>query len=284
MRSRVFRPMLGWLRKARETACTLTRADASGIQSVDLTPLIRRRYDYRLKFELGGAGTGLAAVRIGHDLQHSQRVLPVLAQGENTIRCSVGAPEGTITLEGSTDPRDAGRQLVFTGFHPTSAGLAKNKLLLAGRAGEITFPVETPGELTRLRLGTCYRARDVRDGWDVQVSSDDGATFRTIDRLTGPAVTAGTYRVVTDLPAGTRRALVRYVGTQHNTTMISNFRISADYREPHGGFRPVRVVYQWEEDGVAKQDVRVVTRPTESYTITCAGRPVMNSIQLELAE
>jgi hypothetical protein len=63
-----------------------------------------------------------------------------------------------------------------------------------------------------------------------------------------------------------------------------SFRIDADYKEPHGGFRPVRVTYLWEEGGLEKQDVHVAKKPDETYQITCESTPVMKSLILELAE
>ena len=78
--------------------------------------------------------------------------------------------------------------------------------------------------------------------------------------------------------------LVRYVGTNKSATGIFNFRIDADYQEPLGGFRPVRVTYAWEEDGQPKRDVHVARGPQETYTIRCAAKPLMKSVVLELAE
>ena len=63
-----------------------------------------------------------------------------------------------------------------------------------------------------------------------------------------------------------------------------NVRIDADYREPFGGFVPVRVTYTWAEKGQVKRDVHVARKPRETYTITCADKPVMKSIVLELAD
>ena len=75
--------------------------------------------------------------------------------------------------------------------------------------------------------------------------------------------------------------VVRFAGTQRNTTMLYNLRIDADYREPAGGFRPVKVTYAWEENGKPKQDVHVVRKPDETYLITCAAKPLMKSIVVE---
>ena len=63
-----------------------------------------------------------------------------------------------------------------------------------------------------------------------------------------------------------------------------DYRIDADYQEPRGGFRPIKVTYQWEENGQPKQDVHIARQAHESYAITCAGKPTMKAIVLEWAE
>src|SRR5207302_9777192 len=100
----------------------IARVNAPGEQRVDLSPLVLRRYDYRLKFELHGPGAGLDALKIVHDVQHSQRPLPALDTGANTITFQAGPPEGTVTVEGATNPQVPGKQLVYTYFHPEGRG------------------------------------------------------------------------------------------------------------------------------------------------------------------
>jgi len=246
---------------------------------VDLTPLCFCRYDYRLRVK-----GSVEALRIVHDIQNSQRTLPALGAGPNTLRFSVGPSEGTITLEGATNPAQKGKQLIFSDFHPTLTGM-ENGLWVGGSGkGEVTFPVATPGELVRLRFGSCYRARDARDGIDYLVSCDGGKTWKTAGRAAGPTAGNCTYVVFSDLPPGTREALVRYSGTSRNATGLLNFRIDADYREPQGGFRPVKITYLWEEDGKAREDVHVARKPEEIWTVACGPAPVMKSIVLELAD
>jgi hypothetical protein len=262
----------------------VARVTSSGERRVDLSKLVLRRYDYRLKFEFRGTGTGLDALKIVHDVQHSQRPLPALGQGDNVITFSAGPPEGTVTVEGTTDLARKGKQLIYTDFHPEVSGFEKNLFIGSMGKGVLTFPVATPGDLLRLRFGAHYRARDARDGLDYQVSFDRGKTWKTVGRAAGPTPGDCKYLVFSDVPAGAREALVRYVGTSQNATGIFNFRIDADYREPFGGFRPVRVTYAWEEDGQPKRHVHVARKPEETYTIRCAVKPVMKSIVLELAE
>jgi len=263
-----------------ESLVTITQ---SGEQKIDLTPQVFRRYDYRLKLVLHGKGTGLDALRITHPIQHSQRPLPALAAGDNTIALSTDQ-DGTITVEGAMVASSKGKQLFYTDFHPERKNIADKLASLTGGSGEITFPIETPGDMTRLRIGAYYRARDARDAWDVQVSFDGGKTFENVDRLPGPFVGMGKYMIVSKVPAGTRSALVRFSGTQRNTLVLQNSRIDADFHEPQGGYRPVKITYAWEENGQPKQDIHVAKQPGESYKIVCASKPVMKSIVLELAE
>jgi hypothetical protein len=255
----------------------------SGEYRIDLKPHIFRRYDYQLKFILNGKGTGLDALRITHPIQHSQRPLPALAAGENRITLSADN-EGTVTIEGSMVADKKQRQLHYTDFHPERKNIDQELARLTAGSGEITFPIETPGDMTRLRIGAYYRARDARDVWEVQVSFDGGKTFEKVDNLPGPFVGMGKAMVVSKVPAGTRAALVRFSGTQRNTLLLQNARIDADYREPQGGFRPVKISYAWEENGQAKQDVHIARQAGETYTIACGAKPMMKSITVELAE
>ncbi len=262
----------------------LAKLPSAGEQTLDLSPHVFRRYDYRLKFEFTGGGAGLERLRLEHDLQHSQRPLPALAEGKNTLTFSAGPAEGTITVEGAVDGARKGKQLVVADFHPEIKGFDPSMFIGESGKGELTFPLSTPGELTRLRFGAHYRARDARDGLDYDVSFDGGATWKKAGRAAGPTPGHCTYVTFGDVPAGTREAKVRYSGTSRNATGILNFRIDADYKEPQGGFRPVKVTYRWDENGKAKEQVFIAGKPSETWSISCAAKPLMKSIVLELAE
>jgi hypothetical protein len=256
----------------------------TGEQTIDLKPLVFRRYDYRLKIEMTGAGTRLDALKLTHDIQHSQAPLPILGPGKNTITFNAGPQEGTITIEGSTNPSARGKQLLAADFHPDLQGIDERLRVGGGGRGDATFKVTTPGDITRIRFGAHYRARDARDGFDLQVSFDGAQNFKTVGRLEGPFRGNCKYVTVAEVSPGTKEALVRYSGRQSNTACIFDFRIDADYKEPAGGFRPVKVTYVWDEGGAEKRDVHVAQSPNETYTITCAGAPVMKSIVFELAQ
>ena len=268
---------------------------ATAFRKLDLKPHIYRRYDYRLKFELKGAGTGLGSLTLTHDIQHAQTPLPALAEGKNTITFSAGPAEGTITIEGATNPDIKPKQLIAADFHPEFKGTGHKMFRVKEydeKGGSVTFPVETPGDIVRIRGGAHYRARDKREGWALQASFDGGKTWAEIGKLPGPTPGSTKYFTLENVPKGMRKALVRFQSTrQYNTLCIFDFRIDADYaqRAPgagdgSGGFRPVKITYVWEEGGAKKRDVRVAMSPNETYTITCEKPPLMKSIILELAE
>jgi hypothetical protein len=262
----------------------ITTLDASGEKTLDLKQYVFRRYDYRLKLTFLGAGTGLNRLRIAHDIQHSQRPLPALARGINTITFDTGPQEGTITVEGCTNLKAMGKQLLYTDFQPQIESMTDNPLRVGGPRGQITYPIATPGNMARLRFGCHYRAKDENDFWDLQVSFDGGRRFKTVDRAAGPVIGSCKYVTFADIPAHTKEALVRFAGNQQRETCLFDFRIDADYEQPNGGFRPMQVTYRWEENGLAREDQHIARQPRESYSIACAGNPTMKSISLEWAE
>ena len=263
------------------------KLEKSGEQKIDLSKLIIRRYDYRVRILLSGKGTGLKALGFRHDVQHSQRPLPALARGKNTITFSAGPHEGAVTLEGSTDPNNKGKQIVFTDFHPETRNLKDGRVFIdpAQKDGEISYVITTPSDMTKMTIMTHYRARDKRAGWDVQVSYDGGKTFNSVAKCPGGTPFFGVFTEVTDIPPGTKSAVVKWIGTTFwNATLIFNHRIDAYYTEPFGGFRPVKVTYLWEEGGIEKVDEHVARAANEVYTITCESNPQMKSLIVELAD
>jgi hypothetical protein len=262
----------------------LARWGQTSRHQLDLSRRVLRRYDYQLKFVLRGADTGLDRLRITHDIQHSQRPLPALGQGTNQIQFRAGPPEGTMTLEGSTKLSSGDRQLTYLSFHPEIDGFDDSLFIRSGQEATLTFPLATPGPMTSLRFGAHYRARDARDGLDFEVSFDGGRQWKAAGRAAGPTAGNSHFVQFTDIPAGQRAALVRYRGTSRNATGIFQFRIDADYLEPFGGFRPVKVTYAWDEEGSSKEHVHVARTVQESYVIECANKPLMKSITVELAD
>ncbi len=168
--------------------------------------------------------------------------------------------------------------------HPALDGVECTRDGLEARrdGGTATFAVETPGDMARVRFGLSY-ASDPGCGWDLLVSFDVGKTWQaagSVKRDDAPCL----WVTFSDVPRGARKALVRYRAAGSGTNRLTNFRIDADYAEPAGGFRPVRVTYVWLENGVEKRDVHVAQSPSETYAIHCDAKPVMRSLITELAD
>ncbi|MBA3708043.1 MAG: hypothetical protein H0W83_04370 [Planctomycetes bacterium] len=258
---------------------------AAGAQEIDLKSFAFRRYDYRLRFAFEGAGASITPPLITHDIQHSQRPLPALGQGENTIAFSAGPDEGTITIEGA-GLKSKGKGPTFEDFHAKLENINKGILEQWGTmspegTGSVTYPVETPNDMKRLRFGCDYRAGGEGDGWDLQVSFDDGKTFTTVGRTPGPIKQSAKFVTCSDIPPKTRKALVRFSGASKGNTVLFRSRIDADYVEAHGAFAPVQVTYQWEENGQAKQDVHIATSAKDTYKISCGTKPKMVAVVVE---
>jgi hypothetical protein len=260
----------------------LAHLTADGAQRLDLSPSIYRRYDYRLRFTLRGAA-GLDGLRVVEQIQHSQAVLPALGAGDNQIAVSAGAAEGTITVQSALDPSLGAKALSLADVHAAVDGLSGAPLQAPSGSGTLTLPVATPGDLLRLRFGAMYRAEQPNDRWDYRVSFDGGATFTTVASVAGPAG-PGNVRYVTfsDVPPGTRSALVQFSGT--GAVTLFDYRIDADYAEPAGGFRPIRVTYAWQENGVDRSHVHVAAQPDDHYAIHCDATPLMKSVTVEPAD
>jgi hypothetical protein len=265
----------------------LATIDKSGEQLLDLTKLTARRYEYRLKFELHGSGTAVHSIRTINDFQCSQAALPIIVEGDNQIHFNAGPQEGTVTIEGSTETEIAKKneQLTIADFHPVLNGMGQN-LHMTSAQGDATFTIATPGDISRLRLSAAYRARADKDGYDVQLSYDNGKNFTTVPNghLKGGTKGASSYVVVNDIPAATKQAQVRLAGKQAGTTLIFDLRIDADYKEPAGGIKPVKITYNWDEAGQSKSDVHVASNPAEDYAIKCGPGAVVKSYTMELVE
>jgi hypothetical protein len=148
----------------------------------------------------------------------------------------------------------------------------------------MTLRIPAPGEIVRLRMNLGYRLRDARDSYTISASFDEGNTWKEVGRLKGPTPGCTEYLTFTDVPAGAKAVVVKFEGKEVNTACLFGLRIDLDYKEPHGGFRPVKITYAWHENGQQKTHAHVATRPRETYPINCGPKTVVHSFTVELAE
>ena len=256
--------------------------------NIDLTPHVRRRYRYLLRIRIGGdaASSGVESLLLHHSIQHAQRALPRFGAGDNRITISAPDPAlATITREGSFGPRAGG--LSHADFHPEISGLKefpefRALFLSGGERGTLTFPVETPGDVAAVRFGGSFRSIDPIGSIRLLVSDDDGESWKEAETVPGPFVGYSRYVRFTDVAAGTRRVLVRYeLNGRQLGVGIFVFRVDVDYHDPLGGPRPVKVTYDWREEGAARKDERIIDRFPTTYTIHVKGNPIMKALTIE---
>jgi hypothetical protein len=312
----------------------LAKFDKSLEQKTDLKPLVFNKYEYRVKLEFAGAGAGLDGLKFMHNIQHSQAPLPIITEGDNKLTFSAASEaEGTVTVQGNMEGESAktakeGKPLWIGDFHPTVNGADMKRFAVGttsesdAKAAEMAdiqqvmadppnhgtaiVPVTTPGDITRIRMGVHWRARNSMDGYMVTASFDKGQTWKEIGKLDLANSAKSTYIVFSNVPAGSKAVQVKFDGTQSNATEIFDLRIDVDYREPSGGFRPVKVTYTWEEGvpaaaapapvkgkapavaekprGTVKTDAHVCTKPNDTWTIRCGPGTVAKSYSVELAK
>jgi hypothetical protein len=133
-------------------------------------------------------------------------------------------------------------------------------------------------------MNAFWRARDKRDGYEVELSFDGGKHFRQAAKLGGPTTGTSRYFTFADIPPGSREVRLRLGGHEVNTAMLFGLRIDADYRQPFGGFRPVKITYVWDDNGTPRTHEHVAFRPEESYTIHCGPRALVKSFTVEVAK
>ncbi|MCL2645750.1 MAG: hypothetical protein FWD61_01950 [Phycisphaerales bacterium] len=307
----------------------LAAFEQAGEQKTDLKPLIFNKYDYRVKLEFpAGSTAGLDALKFVNHVQLSQAPLPIITEGDNKLTFSAAQPEGTITVEANMngDPETPlGKTMTIADFHPILNGANIKRFAIGTTAdadakaaelddlskvlenpplhGSAIVPVTTPGDITRVRFAAHWRARNNTDGYVVSASFDAGKTWKEMAKFDLANSAKSGYFVFTDVPANSRTVQVKFDGTQSHSTEIFDLRIDVDYKEPAGGFRPVKITYAWEEGvppalppakgkaapaekphGTPKTAEHICYSPEETWTIHCGPGTVVKSYTVELAK
>ena len=116
-----------------------------------------------------------------------------------------------------------------------------------------------------------YRLRDASDSYTILLSFDERQDVQAGRALTGPTAGYSKYITFAAVPPGANGpGEAGRQGGQYGLPVRPADRL--DYKEPAGGFRPVKITYNWEENGQAKSDVHVATQPRETTRSRAAPR------------
>jgi hypothetical protein len=252
-----------------------------------------RRYAYWLKIEITSSSpesAGLESFSVENDIQHAPRTLPWLGKGNNTITVAADTDTGlatrTIACRITADAAFAKNEttssmgVVFDNLDVKDGGC-----WWKGGTGTMMVPIDVPGDLVGLRFGAQVRARSERDLIKMLLSFDEGKTWKEAAKIAGPTPGFTQYFRFTDIPAGTKKALLRYELTGNNTVGIFSFRVDADYKDPLAAkaFRPFTVVHRWKEADQEKTHRETIAKLPATYTIKTEAEAVMVSVTYEMA-
>ena len=259
---------------------------------IDIGSFVERRYAYWLKIEMLSAGTGTVGLKyvvLENDFQHAPRTLPWLAKGANSMTVSADSDTSiatrTVSCRITPDSAYSKNESVHSmGVKFDNLDVREEGCWWKGGTGAMTVPISTPGEITALRFGAQVRARGQKDLVRMLASFDGGSTWTEAAKIAGPTPGTTQYFKFTQIPAGARKALLKYELTGNNTVGIFSFRVDADYRDPLAapGFRPFRVVHRWKENGQEKSHAQTIPRLPFSYPIAAESDPEMVSVSYEM--
>ena len=268
--------------------------DALGVSDavIDVTDRVLRRYAYQVKIEMSAAvpgNVGLNRLMVEDDIQHAPRTLPWLGKGANTITVASDSNPAlatrSIACRITSDAHFSKNETTGTmGVRFDNLRVDDGSCWWTGGTGTMTVPLETLGDMVGLRFGAQIRARGEKDLIRMALSSDNGVTWREVGQIAGPTQGTTRYFRLESLPAGTRKALLRYELTGNNTVGILSFRVDIDYKDPLAAHavRPFNVVHKWRENGLEKTKTQLVTQLPFHYSIPTVAEPEMVSVSYEM--
>jgi hypothetical protein len=257
---------------------------------------ITRRYAYQLRIAMVASAAhaaGLNTLVIENDIQHAPRTLPWLGKGSNTITVAADTDPGLATRTVNcritpdtnfTKNETSGTMgVVFDNLRVTEGG----GCWWQGGVGTMTVPIVTPGDIVALRYGAHVRARSEKDLIQLKLSFDAGKTWVDAGHIAGPTPATTRYFRFANIPAHTRKALLRYEMTGNNTVGVFTFRADADYKDPlapaaGAAFHPFTILHRWRENGQEKSLRTVVAKLPFSYKINTGAEPEMVSVSYEM--
>ena len=283
------------------------RSDKTGEQAVKLKLIepVNGSYEVLVKVTLMGkaaaANARLRSIELGAVTMLNSKTQPQLLLGRNTVCVGVGDPTESIVLwpdlQGKRyKPYVVEEKNVATkGEHPGYMGV-----MHAARPNEdayVVFRIDAPRDITRVVYGGRLYNRAPKSHIDLLHSFDGGKTWARGYSLTDtkPPWDVIHYETIDTVPPGTRSVLLllRYLwnssAAETNACSIYAVRMEANHRPADAAFRPLEVIFTWQERQqdyslVKRSHIQQVERVPFRYTINVGGadHPVVDSLEVRL--
>ena len=272
---------------------------------VKLQDEVNGSYDVLVKVSLT-ASANAADVTLG-DISFktitmlNSKTQPRLRLGKNTVYVGAGEPTQSIVIWPDLQA-DAYKSLIVDekNVKAMKKHMGYQAVLRPDKPGEpayVTYRIDAPGDLTRLTYGGRLFNRDPKGYVEFLYSLDAGTNWVSGYKFTDSSPPWDVIHFVkTDIPAGHRSVLVRYMmvagHAEENGTMIGLYsaRMEANYRPADATFKPMDVVFTWKE---RQQDYSTVTRRhaqriekvpfTYDINVGGADHPIVDSLEVGLA-
>jgi hypothetical protein len=260
-------------------------------------------YDVLMKVSLAGkanpADACLKEIEFETTTMLNGKTQPQLLLGKNTIY--VGAGEQTESIVVWPDLQGENykpyvveqKNIVSKAKHPGYQGV-----MYAAQAKEeayVVFKADAPTDITRVSYGGRLYNRAPKSHIDLLHSFDGGRTWQksySLDRTTPPWDVIH-YETVTNIPAGTRSVLFKYLlnssaaGT--DACSLYSVRMEVNHKPQVAAFRPLEVTFHWSEvqsdySLIERSHTQLIGQVPARYTVNVGGadHPVVNSLQVNL--
>ncbi|MFH1706601.1 MAG: hypothetical protein ABIF71_01590 [Planctomycetota bacterium] len=212
--------------------------------------------------------------------------MPFLVNGINQFTVERESTTGTITIEPklTLDPEFTKNESLLS-MGATTNAVNPNGAIWDDCATPVyvTFPITTPGNMTKLRIAVMYSLRMPGDKMAIQVSTN-GTTFTQIHERkaqdTAEGVKAPVNVEYTSMPPGTRNMWVKFIrtGIARAVGISGHLRIDADYVEAGANQLPFKIKHEWTDSGGVHTHIESVTTTPHTYSISVSGEPTLNAV------
>jgi hypothetical protein len=268
-----------------------------------LTGEVNGSYEVLVKVSLMGkakpADACLRAIEFATTTMLNSKTQPRLLLGKNTVYVGTGDQTESIVLwpdlQGESCKPYVVEQKNMTSKaeHPGYQGVMH--AVKANEDAYVVFRVDAPTKITRIEYGGRFYNRAPKSHIDLLHSFDGGQTWQrsySLDKIDPPWDVIH-YGTVTDLPAGARSVLFKYLlnspaaGT--DACSIYSVRMEVNHKPQVTQFRPIEVTFNWSEvqsdnSLVERSHTELVEQVPYQYTINVGGQdhPIMNSLRVNL--